>query len=61
MRIQFKPRVKGSKNRVEALMKGEIEIYSCNDCGEDFEVMFEDFPEKCPHCGKIIDWESSEK
>ena len=61
MIIQFKPRVKGSKNRVEALMKGEIEVYSCNACGEDFEVMFEDFPEKCPYCGKIIDWESSEK
>lgn len=61
MIIQFRPRERGSKNRVEALMKGEVETYTCNDCGEDFEVLFENFPEKCPHCNRVIDWESSEK
>ena len=61
MIVQFKPREVRSGNRVEALVKGEIEVYDCNKCGEEFEVLFNDFPEKCPYCNTIIDWENSEK
>ena len=57
--VQFRPRVKTdvSHNRTEALMKGQLEVYTCNTCEEDFEVLFNDFPDKCPHCGRKIEWE----
>lgn len=61
MIVQFKPREVRSSNRVEALVKGEIEVYECDNCGEEFEVMFNKFPDKCPHCSYKIDWGNSEK
>lgn len=61
MIVQFKPRSKDYKSRAEAMIKGQIELYECNACGKDFEVLFEQFPEKCPHCNTKIDWGNSEK
>lgn len=57
--VQFRPRQKNEpqQNRVEALMKGQLEEYTCDTCGGDFEVMFGNFPDKCPHCGRMIIWE----
>lgn len=54
MIIQFKP--KSKINRVEALMKGQIEQYSCDTCGYEFEVIFNNKPDKCPNCGLKINW-----
>ena len=56
--IKFKPRVVNSeRNRVEALVKGKLETYTCNTCGERFEVLFDDRPECCPGCFARIKWE----
>ena len=55
--IQFRPRKKEiSQNRVEAMMKGQLEEYICNTCGKNFEVLFDNKPERCPHCNRIIEW-----
>ena len=56
--LQFRPRQKkvSSDNRVEAMMKGQLETYTCNTCGGDFEVLFNNFPDRCPHCGREIEW-----
>ena len=54
MVIQFRPRNK--TNRVEALVKGQIERYSCDTCGNEFEVVFGNRPDKCPSCGLKINW-----
>lgn len=55
--VQFRPRQKKEFNRVEALMKGQIETYVCNNCGSDIEVAYGEKPDKCPSCGFIIsDW-----
>ena len=60
--IQFRPRVKsGSMGRVEALVKGKIEEYDCNNCNETFEVIDNNFPQFCPKCKAYIDWENSKK
>ena len=57
MIVQFKP--KSNKNRVEALMKGKITIFTCDTCGGDIEVLFDNFPDKCPNCGLKMDWRNS--
>lgn len=57
--VQFRPRVKqeNSNNRIEALMKGQVDEYTCQNCGEDFEVLFDNKPDRCPHCNMLIEWE----
>ena len=55
--IQFRPKTKDrSFNRVEALMKGQLETYVCDNCGEEFEVAFGNKPKRCPGCDFEIDW-----
>ena len=56
--IKFKPRVVNSeRNRVEALVKGKLETYTCNTCGGDIEVINNDYPSVCPNCGtEIEEW-----
>ena len=59
--IQFAPRskkVSTNTNRVEALVKGELDVYICDTCGEEFEVVFDNKPDKCPHCNRVICWEN---
>ena len=54
--IEFRPRSK-QMNRTEALVKGKIENYRCDSCLEYFEVIDDNLPDKCPHCGvKIDEW-----
>lgn len=57
MIIQFKP--KSKTDRVEALIKGKIRIFTCDTCGYDMEVLFNQFPDECPNCGLHIDWGNS--
>ena len=57
--VQFRPRQTKEINRVEALMKGQVETYTCNNCGEDFEVIYNNRPDKCPNCFYSIDWGAS--
>ncbi len=48
-------------NRCEALAKGLIEEYICNNCGGDIEVIDKDFPSHCPNCGATIsEWDCCE-
>ena len=44
-------------SRTEALIKGLIETYTCDSCGGDFEVINEQFPERCPCCNMEMEWE----
>ena len=55
--IQFRPKKERSFNRVEALMKGQLETYICSTCNEEFEIAFGNKPKKCPNCGLEIIWE----
>ena len=62
--IQFRRRQVKSDDaeRVEAMVKGNIEVYTCNTCGEDFEVLNSRFPKTCPCCGVEIDeWRSEDE
>lgn len=59
--VYFEPKRKKSPvNRIEALVKGELEVYVCDTCGEEFEVAFGNKPEVCPHCNRLICWENEE-
>lgn len=55
--IEFNARKDAKRERVEALMKGRVEHYSCDTCGADIEVINGVFPKKCPGCGvDIAEW-----
>lgn len=59
--IQFSPKQTHlNRNRIEALSKGNIRTFECCECGEEFEVLFDKFPDECPHCHRRINWEESE-
>lgn len=53
----YKLRHMKSKIRVEAMIKGEIEEYTCDTCGTDFEVISDNKPDSCPGCFRKIIWE----
>ena len=53
--ILFEPKMK-SKKRLEAMMKGTLEEYSCDSCGEDIDVIDGNYPDRCPGCQRIITW-----
>lgn len=36
----------------DLLGKPEGDEFACGDCGKEFSGM----PEKCPHCGEVLDW-----
>lgn len=58
--LQFKPvSKKQSTNRVEALVKGQVRTFTCDVCGGYFEALFDNLPDKCPNCGREIDWGNS--
>ena len=63
--IQFKPKNVVSnepvtdRDRVEAMVKGQLETYICDSCGASFEVLFDKKPSKCPSCGLIFNWSKS--
>lgn len=53
--IKFRPREhKDKPNRLEALVKGRIRVFTCGGCGGDFEVYFDEKPKECPLCGSEI-------
>lgn len=56
--VQFRPRVKqeNSNNRIEALMRGQLETYICDVCGGEFDVLYGNFPDECPHCHRTMKW-----
>ena len=53
---------KTDKERVKALVKGRIKVFTCDTCGTDIEVINEVYPKKCPGCGyEITQWNKSEE
>lgn len=40
--------------RVKALVKGEIDVFTCDNCGETIEVVKGKYPSHCPGCNLII-------
>jgi len=42
-------------SRAEALAKDLISVYSCNMCGGEFEVIADNYPERCPCCNRVIE------
>ena len=50
------------QERLKALAKGRIRYFTCDDCGADIEVINEQYPDKCPGCGRVISsWKKSEE
>lgn len=47
-------RVISEQERLKALVRGNIDVYICENCHDEFEVINEKFPEMCPHCGAVI-------
>ena len=41
-------------SRAEALAKGRIKYFSCDDCGADLDVINDEYPDRCPGCGLLI-------
>ncbi len=37
--------------RWKALAKGQVSTYICDNCGERFDVINDEFPDTCPGCG----------
>lgn len=60
--IQFHKRSKSISNqdRFKALAKGELDSYTCDNCGTEFEVAFNDKPDYCPGCHARILWGEDE-
>jgi predicted RNA-binding Zn-ribbon protein involved in translation (DUF1610 family) len=61
--IDFRKNVENLKakhkpmSRIEAMVKGLVEIYTCNNCGGDIEVIDKVYPDCCPNCGaEILEW-----
>ena len=54
--ISFIPKKKMSNEsrRWKALAKGTIMTFTCNTCGEEFEVVDDEYPDLCPGCGRRI-------
>lgn len=58
--IKFRSKRQDIK-RTEALIKGTIVCYTCDDCGAEIEVIDDEFPRYCPECGtEILEWDNSE-
>ena len=56
--LQFRPRGEqqfSSRDRIEAMVKGQLDEYKCEYCGGIFEVLFDKKPEKCPNCNIPLD------
>lgn len=51
--ISFIPKKKVSDDakRWKAIAKGQFTVYTCDNCGERFEVINDEYPDTCPGCG----------
>lgn len=59
--IEFKKKEKKVMSRTEALVKGRVRVFTCDSCGEEFEVIDDKYPDYCPGCGLEIEtWNKSE-
>lgn len=56
-----KERRSQNRNRVQALMRGAVDIYNCDKCGGEFEVIYDNKPDRCPHCNTKFNWKASEE
>ena len=55
-KFRKKPKVDESY-RLKMLARGKIEVYTCNNCGGDIEVIDGEFPKECPCCQiEIEEW-----
>ena len=58
--LQFKPRYKtpavDEKTRLKMMAEGRVELYNCNGCNCEIEVIDNNFPDTCPGCGDELDW-----
>jgi len=54
--ISFIPKKKMSveAKRWKAIAKGQLTAYTCDVCGERFEVINDDYPDACPGCGRTF-------
>ena len=62
--IEFKrvEKVSESAKRYKALAKGQIEYFTCDNCGTRIEVMNGEFPDCCPGCAyRITKWKDAEE
>lgn len=55
--VKFEKKHNEINERAKLLAMGRIEIYTCDACGEDIEVVDGIKPERCPGCDREIDWE----
>lgn len=51
--IEFrrKEKIFSNAERYKALAKSKIRVFNCDNCGEEFEVINDVYPDKCPGCG----------
>ena len=52
---KIKPKSDIKPNRVEALVKGKVDLFVCDNCGAYIEVLLDKRPERCPRCNFTID------
>ncbi len=59
--IQFDPNYMSqrmlNKFRTEALAKGQVDTYICNNCGEEFDVYYDKKPDFCPGCKRLLNYD----
>ena len=58
--LQFRPRREqkfSSRDRIEAMVKGQLETYVCGRCNGEFEVLRDNKPTFCPCCKTLLEWE----
>lgn len=52
---------KEEAKRLKALAHNKLQVFICDICGDEFEVIDDEYPEKCPGCGrKITEWNKEE-
>ena len=62
--VEFKKMERKSivAERYKALAKGQIEYFTCDNCGTRIEVMNGNYPDCCPGCAyRITDWNDAEE
>lgn len=42
--------------RYKALAHNKLQEFTCNNCGNDFDVIDDEYPEVCPICLMVLDY-----